>query len=144
MKDEVEMEMLVSDISRLRRLYGEDRFPVAMSEYIQARYNLKEERKKEDTSLWPPEARKIIEAVLAHFLLTWEQLVAKNRKRRVVYPRQLCIYLLLTRTTIHLTEVGFIFGSDHTMPLYCRDTIIDLMETDEKIKKEVEYLNAQL
>lgn len=73
-------------------------------------------------------SKTIFSAVTKYFEITTQDLKDKSRKREVVVPRQIAMYLMHSLTDISLVQIGELLGGrDHTT----------IMHGDEKIKKEV-------
>src|SRR5690606_12080264 len=81
-----------------------------------------------------------IQALVADFFdISIEQLKSKSRKRNIVIPRQLGMYLAKMMTEQSLKEIGFSFGGrDHSTVIYSCKTIEDLMDTDGSFKTTVD------
>lgn len=62
---------------------------------------------------------------------------SKSRRRQWVIPRQVICYILCHNTTMSLKDIGEFLNPDHpydhTTVIHGRETIRDLMETDEAI-----------
>lgn len=56
----------------------------------------------------------IVEAVAAFFRTTPEKLAGRSRRRDVVWPRQLAMVLCRRHTDASLSEIGRLFGRQHT------------------------------
>jgi chromosomal replication initiator protein len=55
----------------------------------------------------------VIESVAAFFRATPSQLASRSRRRDVLVPRQLAMYLCRRYTDASLSEIGAAFGRDH-------------------------------
>ena len=87
----------------------------------------------------------VMNIVTQHFGISKETLVSKTRKREILYPRQIVAYLLHTTTTLTYFEISlFLGGKEHTTALHSVGTIKDLMDSDEKIKEEVDFLRNKI
>jgi chromosomal replication initiation ATPase DnaA len=87
----------------------------------------------------------IIEMVCDYYSVTFEEIKRKCRKTNVVRPRQVCMFLLQHNCTDSLSSVGELFdGRDHTTVIHSRDTIKDLIITDEDVRNSVSYLQAKI
>lgn len=86
----------------------------------------------------------IIGTVLKYFGFTFlHEITIKSKKREFVYPRQVCFYLLSKYSGLSLKEIGAMVGhKDHTTVIHNRDLIKDLMDTDDKVYNEIEYLES--
>jgi len=87
----------------------------------------------------------IMDLISEHFGISKEVIVSKTRKREIVYPRQIIAFLLHATTTLTFYEISiFLGGKEHTVALHSVRTIQNLMDSDEKIKEEVEYLRNKI
>jgi len=87
----------------------------------------------------------IMNLITEHFGISKETLVSKTRKREILYPRQIVAYLLKLTTTLTYFEIAtFLGGKEHSNAVHSCQTIKDLMDSDEKIKEEVEYLRNKI
>jgi hypothetical protein len=67
--------------------------------------------------------------------------VTKNRKREYVYARQMAMYLILKYSNATLERVGEVFnGKNHATVLHARKQIMNLIETDKLVKKQVKEI----
>jgi len=72
-------------------------------------------------------------------------LSAKTRKHEVVLARQMCMYLAKQLTQMSLKSIGMHFGGrDHTTVLHSCQTILNYIDTDKKIRQDVEHLRKAL
>jgi chromosomal replication initiator protein len=76
--------------------------------------------------------------VAEHFHITVEDLKAKSRKKEVVVPRQIAIYLVKENTDYSLKSIGYHFGGrDHSTVIHAIQTVNDLMKTDKDLKTSI-------
>jgi chromosomal replication initiator protein len=71
----------------------------------------------------------------------------QNRKRpsNIAFPRQIAMYLSRLLTTHPLKEIGEKFGGrDHGTVIHAVKTVEAIMEQDEKVRQNVDYLVRQL
>ena len=72
-------------------------------------------------------------------------LSAKTRKHEVVLARQMCMYLAKQMTQMSLKSIGLHFGGrDHTTVLHSCQQIMNYIDTDRKIRGDVDYLKKAL
>ena len=77
----------------------------------------------------------IIRKVADHFGLKPEELTGSGRKKEVVLPRQLAMYLVRELTRASLPEIGQLFGGrDHTTVLYAIQKVQELAESDREVQ----------
>lgn len=61
----------------------------------------------------------------------------KTRKRGVVMARQITVFLARIFTDASLVEMGEYFNRDYTTMIHSRNTIADLIQTDERLNDTV-------
>ncbi len=83
------------------------------------------------------DAHRVLTVVCKHFNVSIEDVKGVTRKRELVIPRQICMYILAVHSELSLKRIGLIFNRDHSTALYGRDTVIDLMDTDKRHKRQV-------
>lgn len=89
--------------------------------------------------------RQLIDAVCQYYNIGLEDLVGKSRKRELVIPRQISMYLLREETRASFPSIGQELGNrDHTTVMHACDKIKDAVETDERIRQDVRFLRQQL
>jgi chromosomal replication initiator protein len=72
-------------------------------------------------------------------------LSAKTRKHEVVLARQMCMYLAKQMTQLSLKSIGLHFGGrDHTTVLHSCQQIMNYIDTDRKIRGDVDHLKKTL
>jgi chromosomal replication initiator protein len=65
-------------------------------------------------------------------------LESKLRDRRVVFPRQIAMYLLRENGGLSLTEIGTYFGGrDHTTVLHSCEKVNHDLEHNERVRSTV-------
>lgn len=84
----------------------------------------------------------LVQKVVARsYNMTVQQLLERTRRHSIARPRQVAMFLAAKMTQASLPDIGQRFGGfDHTTIMYARDRIAALMETDAKLKAEVEGL----
>lgn len=87
---------------------------------------------------------KILDAVCSKFNIKREELTGKKRTKELVEPRQISIYLMWKKLNIPLTAISKIFNRDHTTAIHARDKIIELIKTDDDMKKLIEDLEDMI
>lgn len=83
----------------------------------------------------------IIAAVCEFYEVSGNDLVSSCRQARIVYPRQVAIYLCRELTPRSFPLIGKMFGGrDHTTALYAWRKIGALVKTDERMCDEIDVL----
>ncbi|MDX9865463.1 MAG: chromosomal replication initiator protein DnaA [Anaerolineaceae bacterium] len=91
------------------------------------------------------EPDQIIVAVAAAFGLTTERLIGRDRTREVALPRQIAMYLLREEINISLPQIGAqLGGRDHTTVMYACDKVNDLIERDDRMRRQILQIREQL
>ena len=87
----------------------------------------------------------ILEVVSKFYEISSQELKQKGRKKEISNARQIAMYLMREELTMPYTAIGRCFGGrDHTTVLHACEKIEKLLETDEKIKKDITYLNEKI
>lgn len=87
----------------------------------------------------------ILELVSDYYCIDIETMKKKSRKRHIVWPRQVCMYLMAYYTAIPYKGIGEIFGGkDHTTAMHSRQTVEDLMCSDPDVKEQINFLTQKL
>lgn len=92
-----------------------------------------------------PEGKQIISAVAQAFGVTTERMLARDRSAEVALPRQVAMYLLREEAKLSLPHIGQMLGGrDHTTVMYGCEKISELMEKDDRLRRQVATLREQL
>ncbi|MDX1689300.1 MAG: chromosomal replication initiator protein DnaA [Candidatus Promineifilaceae bacterium] len=87
----------------------------------------------------------IMDAVVDYYRLSEEKLCSRSRSRVVSFPRQIAMYLARTETDASFPQIGQHLGDrDHTTIIHGYEKIAGLMETDEKVRRDVMQIKAAL
>jgi chromosomal replication initiator protein len=87
----------------------------------------------------------IIERVAEVFGVTIERMLGRDRSREVALPRQIAMYLLREEANISLPQIGETLGGrDHTTVMYGCEKIAEMMESDERIRRQVLEVKERL
>ncbi|MCC6628292.1 MAG: chromosomal replication initiator protein DnaA [Chloroflexi bacterium] len=88
---------------------------------------------------------RIIQTVSGFYRVPVGDLVSKSRRKEIVLPRQVAMYLIRTETDTSLGEIGAALGGrDHTTVMYSCDTIKKRIEADSFLRQHVLTLREQL
>jgi chromosomal replication initiator protein len=89
----------------------------------------------------PVRVATVLKVVARHNNMTVEQLLTRSRQRAFAQPRQIAAYLCTQLTHASLPDIGRRFGGfDHSTILYSRNKIRAALETDARIRSEVDTL----
>jgi chromosomal replication initiator protein len=87
----------------------------------------------------------VVNKVAEVFGVSIERLLSPERSRQVALPRQIAMYLLHEEANISLPQIGDVLGGrDHTTILYGCEKVADLLERDDRLRKQVIGIKEQL
>lgn len=94
------------------------------------------------TSLEP---RQVLKAVADVFGLSTDELLGRSRSRDVSLPRQVAMYLMREEVNASLPQIGEALGGrDHTTVMYACEKVADLIERDDRFRRQVLQIREQL
>jgi chromosomal replication initiator protein len=82
--------------------------------------------------------------VAKNFGITKEKMISPSRKKDVVYPRQVAIFLCRRYTKEPLQSIGNAFSRKHSSIIHSLETIETLYMQNLKIKREIDFLIERL
>lgn len=86
-----------------------------------------------------------IQEILCRFYkLTTAELTSRSRKRSVLWPRQIGMYLARQYTCESLEEIGKAFGRDHATVIHAVKQVQQIVEDGGRWKGEIDFLSTQL
>jgi len=87
----------------------------------------------------------VVSMVASAFGVSKERLLGRDRSREVALPRQVAMYLMREVGNISLPQIGDALGGrDHTTVMYACDKVADLIERDDRLRRQVLQLREQL
>jgi chromosomal replication initiator protein len=87
----------------------------------------------------------VINTVADAYHVEPDRMLGRDRSRQVALPRQIAMYLMREEGNISLPQIGEALGGrDHTTVMYGCDKIADLLERDDKIRRQVIEIREQL
>jgi chromosomal replication initiator protein len=88
---------------------------------------------------------KIQRKVVDYFDLRIGDMTSRRRPSNIAFPRQIAMYLSRILTNLPLKEIGAEFGGrDHGTVIHACKTVENIMEQDDSVRRNVEYLIKQL
>jgi len=87
---------------------------------------------------------KIKKFVCKEFNISVKEIASRSRKKRIIFPRQIAIYLARRYTDTPLQTIGKSFNRYHATALHSINAIERGMKENSTIKKQVDYLCAKL
>ena len=96
------------------------------------------------SSAQPPSAGQITAAVAESFGVSPAQLRGQHRRREILVPRQVAMFLLRELTRMPLAEIGeFFSGRDHSTVLNAVERIRRLSADDPGLRKRIQEIRAR-
>lgn len=87
----------------------------------------------------------VVSKVADSFGITVDRILGRERSRDVALPRQIAMYLLREEANISLPQIGdAIGGRDHTTVIYACNKVADMLETDDRLRRQVIEIRDQL
>jgi len=87
----------------------------------------------------------VVSQVAGAFGVSVQNLVGPDRRQEVVLPRQIAMYLMREETNYSLPKIGETFGGrDHTTVMYACQKVADLLERDDKLRRQVVNIREQI
>lgn len=87
----------------------------------------------------------ITSAVAGVFDISPAQLKGKQRKRNILVPRQVAIFLIRELTSMSLKDIGAFFsGRDHSTVLNSIERVTELRENDPELDRRIEEIKRKL
>ena len=87
----------------------------------------------------------IISAVSASFGITSEKLFGRDRSHNIALPRQVAMYLMREEANFSLPQIGNeLGGRDHTTVMYACDKVSDLIERDDRLRRQIMQIKENL
>ena len=91
------------------------------------------------------EPRQIASIVASAFGVSTEELFGRKRSRQVALPRHVAMYLLRNEDNISFPQIGELFGGrDHTTVMHACDKVDDLIERDDRLRRQVIQIREQI
>lgn len=88
---------------------------------------------------------RIIEAVSAYYHLRPHELIGDSRRKEVVRPRQIAMYLLRSENGFSFPTIGQSFGGkDHTTVMHACGKVEENLETDEVLRQDLTTIKQKL
>jgi len=89
--------------------------------------------------------KKIIQAVAEFYDLKERDLMAASRKKEIVTPRQIAMFLLRTELKSSYPFIGRrLGGKDHTTAIYAYEKIVKDLEKNKKLEEEIDLIKQRV
>ena len=90
-------------------------------------------------------ADNILDTVADFFGISTESITGRDRSKEVALPRQVAMYLMREESGISLPRIGIeLGGRDHTTVMYACEKVADMIETDDRMRRQVLQLREKL
>jgi chromosomal replication initiator protein len=86
----------------------------------------------------------VIKAVAEFYRISEQEIKGRRRRRDIVRPRQVAMYLARKETQASLLEIGAALGRDHTTVIYGVEKIDGLLQEDSTLRREVMSIQERL
>jgi chromosomal replication initiator protein len=87
----------------------------------------------------------IVREVARAFNVPTERILGRERSREVALPRQVAMYLIREEGNYSLPQIGAALGGrDHTTIMYGCEKVADLMERDDRLRRQVYQIREKL
>jgi chromosomal replication initiator protein len=91
------------------------------------------------------EPAEVMSQVAGAFGVSVENLIGPDRRQEVVLPRQIVMYLLREEANYSLPKIGqAVGGRDHTTVMYACQKVTDMLERDDKLRRQVIRIREQI
>lgn len=89
--------------------------------------------------------KQIIETISNYYNQSIDDICGKCRKKEIVRPRQVAMYLLRKENSMSFPSIGDYFGGrDHTTAMHACEKIEKLLEHDDDLVQEINFLKERL
>jgi len=86
----------------------------------------------------------VIDIVADYFKLTKSDITGSVRKKEVLVPRQICMYLIRKELRASFEQIGEEFGRNHTTVMHAVDKIVKMMRKDQRLIRDVNALKQEM
>jgi len=87
----------------------------------------------------------VVDVVATSFGITPEKLLGRDRSRAAALPRQVVMYLLRQEANVSLPQIGEAMGGrDHTTVMYACEKVADMIERDDRLRRQVLQIRERL
>jgi len=91
------------------------------------------------------EPERVMDVVATSFGVSREKILSRERTREVALPRQVVMYLLREEANVSLPQIGEVLGGrDHTTVIYACEKVADLIERDDRLRRQIVQIRDTL
>lgn len=89
--------------------------------------------------------KQMVETVGQFYSISIEEILSKNREKKVAMPRQIIMYLMREELKMSYPAIGDeLGGRDHTTAMHAHEKVSKELENDLKLKQELDSLKQRL
>src|ERR1700679_3316065 len=88
--------------------------------------------------------QRVVNACCAYYKVSFDELKKRVRRREIVRPRQIAMYLLHKMTQMWCADIGKLFEKDHTTVLHSFGIVQDLFDTEEEFREEIRTIKMRI
>ena len=89
--------------------------------------------------------KQLIKVIAEFYELKMDELLGESRTKRLALPRQIAMYLLREELNVSYPTIGMELGNrDHTTAIHAYNKIKGEVETESRIKQEIEMIKQRL
>ncbi len=93
----------------------------------------------------PVAPERIIHMVATAFNISEDELMGRTRTKNIALPRQVAMYLMREESDASLPQIGdSLGGRDHTTVMYACDKIADMIERDDRFRRQIIQIRDKL
>ncbi len=90
------------------------------------------------------DAKKIIESVADYYNIEAQEIRGKGRKKKIVKPRQVAVYLLRKDLGLSYPEIGEILGGrDHSTAIYAFEKLEKELEGNSELNNQLKFIREK-
>jgi chromosomal replication initiator protein len=132
-----ELEGALNKILMMAQLY---RRPLTLQLAMESLTDSGVGRQRNDTTM-----QDVIDAVITYYKVTEKALAGRERKRDIVVPRQVAMYLMRETTTASLVDIGRqLGGRDHTTVMHSLEKVEQGLERDTTLRAQIMAIRESL
>jgi len=92
-----------------------------------------------------PEPEQVMASVARAFNISHQDLLSRDRSKKVALPRQVAMYLMRELGNASLPQIGETLGGrDHTTVMYACDKVADMLERDDLFRRQVFQIRDEI
>ncbi|MBU1167548.1 chromosomal replication initiator protein DnaA [Patescibacteria group bacterium] len=89
--------------------------------------------------------KRIVDIVSVFYDVNQEQLIAKNRKKEIAWPRQIAMFLMREESKTSYPSIGQeLGGRDHTTAMHAYEKVSRSIENDDNLRQEIDLIRQKI